>query len=417
MGAMSLPPVVLVPGLTGSALEVRLNNAHMPHFECSSNTDGKWTRAWLAPTMVIPREIDCLIARLTLTYNATSDSYSNLPGVEVRARGFPDDREHDFLYKLEFETMLDHLKADLGYELGKNIFLAPYDWRLAGDAHAHPTNGVVGFYSQLQQLIEKAVSKTSQKVALVSHSLGCPTTLAFLHRFVSEEWRATYIDGWVALSGPWLGSSMQAKAYIGGDTLGVPILSHDYVKPVQVNASSGVWLAPNPMAFGETPIITTPARNYTARDLPHLVSTIGKQAGGLQTVSLLQKLSGDLPSLQAFPSRVHMQNWYSTGVKTAERFEYSKEVTLGFNEAPTKIHYGDGDGTVNIMSLKSVERHWAPEEHSSVVTKVFPGVSHFGMLSDDNVLKALTGYLKSSRFQGNSTGGQNNVTPSVAIIV
>jgi len=95
--------------------------------------------------------------------------------------------------------------------LGKNIFLAPYDWRLAGDAHAHPTNGVGGFYSQLQQLIEKAVSKTSQKVALVSHSLGCPTTLAFLHRFVSEEWRATYIDGWVACPDHGLGLLCKQK--------------------------------------------------------------------------------------------------------------------------------------------------------------------------------------------------------------
>ena len=43
------------------------------------------------------------------------------------------------------------------YALGKDVFLAPYDWRLAGDAHAQRKNGVGGYYQQLQQLIEETV--------------------------------------------------------------------------------------------------------------------------------------------------------------------------------------------------------------------------------------------------------------------
>ena len=43
------------------------------------------------------------------------------------------------------------------YELGKDFLLAPYDWRLAGDAHGKRANGVGGYYEQLKLLIENAV--------------------------------------------------------------------------------------------------------------------------------------------------------------------------------------------------------------------------------------------------------------------
>ena len=43
------------------------------------------------------------------------------------------------------------------YKLGKDVFIAPYDWRLAGDAHSKRQNGVGGYYPQLQLLIEETV--------------------------------------------------------------------------------------------------------------------------------------------------------------------------------------------------------------------------------------------------------------------
>ena len=62
--------------------------------------------------------------------------------------------------------------------------------------------------------------------------------LYFFHAYVSESWRAKHMHGWVALSGPWMGGIVQVSAYIGGWNLDLPVVPHDYVKPVQVNASS-----------------------------------------------------------------------------------------------------------------------------------------------------------------------------------
>lgn len=203
------------------------------------------------------------------------------------------------------------------------------------------------------------------------------------------------MQNWIAVSGPWLGATMQANAYLGGWDLDEPtwLVPHDYVKAVQVNASSGVWLSPSPMAFGDAAIVTTPSKNYTSRDLPQLIATIGGQAGGQQSVALQQKLSGDLPSLQKPPVNVPMHNWYSTGVKTSERYEYNKEISSGFNEAPSTVYYGDGDGIVNHISGKAIETLWPTVDSAPVETQVFAGASHFGMLSDARVLKVLTDYL------------------------
>lgn len=383
-------PLVLVPGLTGSALEVQMSHAPMPHFECDTDTHGKWKTVWLDPTAVLPREIDCLLTRMTLTYDAATDTYSNLPGIKLRPHvGM------DLLYKYEFGDMIDGLKASLNYELDKDLFLAPYDWRLAGDAHTKEKNGVGGYYAQLQTTIEESVKSTGKKAVVLSHSLGCPTMLYFFHHYVSEEWRAANIKGWVAVSGPWLGSTMQANAYLGGYTMGMPswLLPHDYVKKVQVNATSGVWLSPHSLAFGDAPIVTTPTHNYTAADIPKLISMVGEEAGGAQTIALHKKFANDLTTIQRPPVNVPVLNWYSTGVKTSERYEYDREITEGFNRAPKKIHYGDGDGIVNHISALVVEHRWPQVPSAPVSTKVFPNASHFGMLSDKRVLQALTEYL------------------------
>lgn len=395
------PPLVLVPGLTGSALEVKLEKAHMPHWLCKGHTHEGWMQVWVDPTAMLPAEIDCTIARLTLTYDAESDSYHNLPGVELRALGWGNGTaqghsKKDRLYDYEFGPMLSHLQKAMGYELGRDVFIAPYDWRLAGDAHASSApSGVGGFYAQLQKLLEDQVQQSGRRAVLLSHSLGCPTSLYFFHNFVSEEWRSKHIEDWVALSGPWMGGATQVGAYLGGWTLGLPkwLLPHDYVKPVQVNASSGVWLTPHPRAFGNLVLASTPSRNYTAADIPGLISVIGKEAGGDQTVSLFKKLQNPFGDMQRPPVNVPVHNWYSTGVATAESYVYSKDITEGFNQAPKKTIFGEGDGIVNLVSLQHAELEWPTSDNQTLDTQVFPNCSHFGMLSDDRVLAALTALL------------------------
>ncbi|CAE7548931.1 Lcat [Symbiodinium sp. CCMP2592] len=168
-------PLILVPGLTGSALEVQERDAPMPHFWCKRSTSNEWMQIWVSPVQTLPWEIDCLMARMSLTYDAATDVYSNLAGVELRARGWgngtANGKTHkDILYSYQFDTMLHHLQQNLGYELGTDVFLAPYDWRLAGDAHSKPANGVGGYYRQLQGLIERTVQAADLLAIMVNGS-------------------------------------------------------------------------------------------------------------------------------------------------------------------------------------------------------------------------------------------------------
>eukprot|EP00928_Gymnodinium_smaydae_P011850 TRINITY_DN14335_c0_g1_i1.p1 TRINITY_DN14335_c0_g1~~TRINITY_DN14335_c0_g1_i1.p1 ORF type:complete len:448 (+),score=71.88 TRINITY_DN14335_c0_g1_i1:38-1345(+) len=403
----SLAPVVIVPGLTGSALEARLTHAPMPHAFCKHDSGGKWFNTWVRVAELLPEVKDCLVQRLQLFYNKTDDTYSNSQGVELRPVDFGGVKGIDVLdpgvsLTAEFMDMIRRFEDSLGYQVGKNLHGAPYDWRLAGDAHARRTNGVGGLYAQLQGLIEETVRRNGRRAVLISHSLGCPTTLYFFHKYVSEAWRAEFIEGWIALAGAWMGGSAQAACYLGGDTLGLPpwLISHDYVKRVQVTAASGVWLAPHPRAFGDRIILRTPSRNYTAADVPSLVELIGEQAGGMATRSLFDKL--DLAEVQSAPANVRMQHWYSLGVSTREFFEFDKDVTPGFNEAPAKIHNGDGDGSVNAVSLLWPAQ-WAVPASAQVSSRAFQGVSHLGMLQDDAVLTGLVDYLHSVSGSADST--------------
>lgn len=406
-------PLILIPGLTGSALEVKLHGTQMPHFLCSQDTRGEWTKVWVDPAEVLPHMIDCLTAKLTLIFNETDESYSNMPGVELRPVGVDSEKGMDWIYRYEFGDMISHLGKTLDYKLGTDLFIAPYDWRLTGGSHARATNGVGGFYEELKLLIETSVKESGRKVILLTHSLGCPTTLYFFNVYVTESWQAANIHGWVALAGPWMGSSVQASAYLGGWTLGLPswLVPRNAVRQIQVNASSGVWLSPHPKAFGDQIIVRTPSRNYTSADIPHLISVIGQSSGGNQALAMFRLKSTDLAAIQHAPANVPMLNWYAIGVPTPVSYVYGSDIGPGFGEFPKATVNEDGDGIVNIISLRHVEKHWP--QTSSVSTRIFPNTSHFGILKDARVIEALTEYLQSSRGCQSSTPVQ---TPGEAAL-
>lgn len=69
-----------------------------------------------------------------------------------------------------------------GWELGKNFFGAPFDWRLPGLSQTE-------FFTKLKALIETAyAANNNQKVALWAFSFGPQFTLSFLHR-MTQAWK------------------------------------------------------------------------------------------------------------------------------------------------------------------------------------------------------------------------------------
>lgn len=96
--------------------------------------------------------------------------------------------------------------------------------------------------------------------------------------------------------------------------------------------------------------------------------------------------------------------WLNPGIKTGEAFIFDSDLHDGFDKAASKTVWGDGDGLVNLLSLKQVEEVWPKDPQTS--TKVFPNCTHFGMLSDPRVLTALAEYLA----RDDRDGSQNVTT-------
>ena len=77
----------------------------------------------------------------SLIYNNATDNYSNATGVEVRVPGFGDTSRVEYLDAdagkknvPQWNLFVDYF-VERGYERGKTIRAAPYDWRLAPSMH------------------------------------------------------------------------------------------------------------------------------------------------------------------------------------------------------------------------------------------------------------------------------------------
>lgn len=129
-----LHPVVIIPGLEGSQLHARLQKTHSRHFYCAKKSN--WFTLWLNPALLAPKVIDCFIDNMMLDVHPITNRSVDREGVEIRIPGFGGTETVEFLGPFEmkvlspFHTLVEYLLS-LGYERGKSLRAAPYDFRKA----------------------------------------------------------------------------------------------------------------------------------------------------------------------------------------------------------------------------------------------------------------------------------------------
>ena len=381
-------PIVLMPGLAGSRLQAQLHDSVEPHFWCEKSSGGEWLQLWLSLEQVAPEQKDCLMSRIALTYNSSTGNYSDAQGVTL-------DTNVDFgsvggISSLDpslaketgyFRTMIASLTA-LGYEVGKDLHGASYDWRMAPDGHA------VGLYPKLEALLESTVARNGKPAHVITHSLGGPTALAFLNT-QTPAWLAAHVESFVPISGPFAGAASQIKAYVCGDTLGIPFIPSDYLQPIQVTAASGIFMMPAPGAtFAGSTLVRTASKNYTADDWQTFLADLGHtQAAAIGRALDARRLS--MKALRAPGVKTHVVT--SAGVKTPLEYVFEGSLEPGYRKTPQEVINGDGDGTVNLQSLLLPQTGWADNSGAPLLFFNVSGVEHFSMVSDSRVL----GYIKS----------------------
>jgi len=214
---------------------------------------------------------------MRLVLDEATGQSRNADGVETRVPGFGDTAALECLQPslcsttAVFQKMISAL-VEAGYARNTTLLGAPYDFRYA------PFSSVgQAFQADLKQLIESAVVRTGEKAVIVSHSMGGLQTLHFLTQ-QTQAWKDEHIREWVAISAPYGGANKELRDFVSGDNQGLPVKSLT-IRVTQRTSQTNVWLLPVPRWHDNTPIVTTPSRNYSAQDYTSFFRDIGYEDG------------------------------------------------------------------------------------------------------------------------------------------
>lgn len=237
-----------------------------------------------------------------------------------------------------------------------------------------------GFYDRLKDLIESTYTKNGKSpVVLLAHSMGAPTTLYFLTKFVDQPWKDKYLRLYITISGVWHGTAKSAKAFASGDNEGIWIVRQSEGRAGTRTYPSTAWLLPYPSDTWpkDKVLIVTPKRKYTAWDYKDLFADMNYTRGYYMFQEVMN-LTGALP-----PPNVTMHCLYGMDVDTPLNFTYGPGE---FPDTQPKTFTGNGDGSVNIDSLKACSR-WKDQQPYSVSLKGFSGVEHVHTVKTDSIIQ------------------------------
>ena len=278
----AVQPIVIVPGLGGSVLEASISNRSR-YRDCATDSQDYFT-LWFSQTQVAWR-FDCFLAGISMDHGDDgSPAAVNASGVDIRPRDFggvdgveySNAGAHDLIpmpYMHELITSLE----DVGYERGKSLRAATYDFRAAG------LNQTLEWqFAQLRGLIENTSHiNQNQPVHLVSHSLGGPYANLFLTSYVSAEWKQQFIESHMMFSPPLAGTPVALEALIIGPQYDfVPSFLPAIVVPALRTFPSMVWMSPllsvtqASSVWRDKLLVQTPTANYTAADYRQLFSAM-----------------------------------------------------------------------------------------------------------------------------------------------
>ncbi|CAI9784856.1 unnamed protein product [Fraxinus pennsylvanica] len=402
----NLHPVILIPGSGGNQLEARLTSKYKPSsllcnrwYPIKKDNEG-WFRLWFDPSVLLGPFTKCFSERMMIYYDLVKDDYDNAPGVETRVPHFGSTQSLRYLdphlkhITSYMEPLIKSLE-EIGYVDGKNLFGAPYDFRYGLAAKGHPSHVASKFLTQLKNLIETASNSNGGKpIILLSHSLGG----LFVHQLLIRNpvsWRQKHIKHFIALSTPWGGTVEELLTFASGNALGVPLVNPLLVREEQRSCSSNLWLLPSPKVFNTTkPLVITQNASYSAKDIAQFLKDIGLPEGvqpyKLRILPLVENLVAP---------EVPITCIIGSNVNTPETLFYGDS---GFDKSP-EVADGDGDGTVNTVSLLAVENAWANEKNQTLKVIKLPGVSHTSILKDDLALDEIIGEICSINSQFSSS--------------
>lgn len=322
-----------------------------------------------------PFIIDCWIDNVILNYDNVTRRTTNQPGVETRVPGwgdpavveFLDPSQHFISATLYFNYLVKAL-VEVGYERNTTVRAAPYDFRKGPAENSQ-------WFADLRHLIEASFSGTA--VTLICHSMGCLMSLLFLQQ-QSAEWKEKYIMRYITLAGAWGGSVKSVKVFALGDAFGAFALKDSTMREEQISMPSLAFLLPSPHFWNSSDVIvSTPKREYSVADLEDFFTDIGYPTGWEMRKDMM-------PFLNFTPPEVETYCLYGTQLPTIEALSYGGDIQT----SKPALLTGNGDGTVNLRSLRGCNG-WVGQQKQKVFVTEIPNADHYYFLGSPDVIEKI----------------------------
>jgi lecithin-cholesterol acyltransferase len=293
-----------------------------------------------------------------------------------------------------FYEMLYKTLESAGYTRDKDIRVAGYDSRLTPD--------MGGFLDRAKQLVEQTYRDNGNRpVQLVGHSNG-PLYAQYLLTHTSRAWRDTYIHGFTPIAGNFPGQgSLYSMLFTGLNT-------QDFSNPTTAaNAASSARMyqtapstymsAADPMVFGDRETVvanTSTGRNYTPKDYPQLLADANlkneEQIADYYVGLVKFTDPGSFPDVDVTAEK-------GSGLPTMVGVRLPN-LAVGQLVNTNQFINMSGDSNQEDITNNAV-RAWStmPCHHFSLTDN--PGVAHFMLPSNPNVLARLLTELRAPQSQ------------------
>ena len=246
-----------------------------------------------------------------------------------------------------------------------------------------------GYYDNLKSLIQQMYHDNGeQRVTLVAHSMGGLVSLHFLTGYsgIDQAWKDAHINAYITLSGAWSGGVASLARVISGQEIEPKLKSlvaNLFLVPIMRTLQSIPWLMPRTSVFGDTILVSTPSRDYTAADYEELFQQIGYSNGFQTHTNLVKSLLPDFPA-----PNVDTYCYYGVNVSTPETYIYGTDLTPynSIGMQPMMVLNGDGDGTVNQVSSQVCHRWSTMNPKYSFWVRGYDQVNHSAMITEGRVL-------------------------------
>ncbi|HVN26430.1 MAG TPA: hypothetical protein VMT99_02140 [Candidatus Paceibacterota bacterium] len=357
-------PLVIVPGVMGSALVG------------ATGTAAAGREFWPAASEMANSPNDDYLDALALAPDGTQ-----VPGRELAAGDIIRSVSGTYdrlLIPIPFDeriygTLIDTFENE-GFVEGRDLFVAPYDWRM----------GVASSSAVVGSVIERAAAQSPDgKVNVIAHSMGGLAVKDFLVRSGSAG--AALINSLILVGVPQLGAPATFKALQYGDDLGfgigpVSLLNPREVKAITQNMPGIYDLLPSRRFVGvHGPYVVREgeddAGNETtlALDFDETNALLTADPIDARNPALLARADGEHETIDGgpLPSGPRVYNLVGCQDPTVDQYVVHDDGSVDVGRA-------NGDGTVPVLSAM---------DHADGYTNIFTlygenGIDHDGLIRD-----------------------------------